>query len=87
MERIGIVEFTALKWAAKRKVTVFQNPRFETPLTKIANNAAFMHSLGITEQDIKEDDELIFNENTAIHALADFGFNNKIRSLKVNCIE
>ena len=86
MERIGIVEFTALKWAAKRKVTVFQNPRFETPLTKMANNTYFMHSWGITEQDIKEDAELIFNENAAIHTLGDFGFNNKIRSLKVDCI-
>lgn len=77
----------SIKVGSQAKVTVFQNTRFETPLTKMANNAAFMYSLGITEQDIKEDAELIFNENAAIHTLGDFGFNNKIKSLKVNCIE
>ena len=53
----------------------------------MVKNTDFMRSLGITEQDIKEDAELIFNENATIHNLGDFGFNNKIRSLKVNCIE
>lgn len=77
----------SIKVGSQAKVTVFQNPRFETPLTKMANNTYFMHSWGITEQDIKEDAELIFNENATIHNLGDFGFNNKIRSLKVNCIE
>ena len=76
----------SIKVGSQAKVTVFQNPRFETPLTKMANNTYFMHSWGITEQDIKEDAELIFNENAAIHTLGDFGFNNKIRSLKVDCI-
>jgi hypothetical protein len=57
------------------------------PLNNMAKNTDFMRSLGITEQDIKEDAELIFNENATIHNLGDFGFNNKIRSLKVNCIE
>jgi len=77
----------SIKVGSQAKVTVFQNPRFETPLTEMANNTYFMHSWGITEQDIKEDAELIFNENATIHNLGDFGFNNKIRSLKVNCIE
>jgi len=35
---------------------------FEMPLNKMAKNTDFMRSLGITEQDIKEDAELIFNE-------------------------
>ena len=52
----------------------------------MVKNTDFMRSLGITEVDIKEDAELIFNENAAIHTLGDFGFNNKIRSLKVDCI-
>ena len=77
----------SIKVGSQAKVTVFQNPRFEMPLNKMAKNTDFMRSLGITEQDIKEDAELIFNENATIHNLGDFGFNNKIRSLKVNCIE
>jgi hypothetical protein len=76
----------SIKVGSQAKVTVFQNPRFEMPLNKMAKNTDFMRSLGITELDIKEDAELIFNENAAIHTLGDFGFNNKIRSLKVDCI-
>jgi hypothetical protein len=67
-------------------VTVYQNPRFELTLTEMAKKPDLMRAWGITEQDIKEDSELIFNANDMIHDLGDFSFHKKIRSLKVECI-
>lgn len=76
----------SIKVGPKAKVTVFQNPRFELTLTEMAKKPDFMRAWGITEQDIKEDSELIFNANDMIHDLGDFSFHKKIRSLKVECL-
>jgi Beta/Gamma crystallin len=76
----------SLKVGPKAKVTVYQNPRFELTLTEMAKKPDFMNSWGITEQDIKEDTELIFNADDAIHDLGDFNFHKKIRSLKIECL-
>jgi hypothetical protein len=45
-------------------------------LFKIANR--------VTDQDVKEDSELIFGANATIHDLSDFNFHNKIRLLKID---
>jgi Beta/Gamma crystallin len=76
----------SIKVGPKAKVTVYQNPRFELPMPKMLEKPDLMKAWGITEQDIKEDSELIFNENANIHDLGDFGFHKKIRSLKVECL-
>jgi Beta/Gamma crystallin len=76
----------SIKVGPKAKVTVYQNPRFELPIPKMLEKPDLMKAWGITEQDIKEDSELIFNENATIHDLGDFGFHKKIRSLKVECL-
>jgi Beta/Gamma crystallin len=76
----------SLKVGPKAKVTVYQNPRFELTLTEMAKKPDFMRAWGITEQDIKEDSELIFNGNATIHDLGDFNFHKKIRSLKLECL-
>ncbi len=75
----------SIKVGPKARVTVFQNPRFELTLTEMAKKPDFMRAWGITEQDIKEDSELIFNANATIHDLGDFNFHKKVRSLKVDC--
>lgn len=77
----------SIKVGPKAKVTVFQCPRFELPLTEMAKKPDFMRAWGITEQDIKEDSELIFPGEEAIHDLGDFNFHKKVRSLKVECLD
>ena len=76
----------SIKVGPKAKVTVFENPNFKMTLKEMAKYPDLMHSLGVTEKDIREDSELIFNANTKIHDLSDFNFHKKIRSLKVECI-
>ena len=76
----------SIKVGPKAKVTVFENPNFKMTLKEMAKYPELMHSLGITEQDIREDSELIFNANAKIHDLSDFNFHKKIKSLKVECI-
>ena len=76
----------SIKVGPKAKVTVFENPSFKMTLKEMAKYPDLMHSLGITEKDIREDSELIFNANAKIHDLSDFNFHKKIRSLKVECI-
>lgn len=81
------LKIVSLKVGSQARVTVYENPNFKLTLTEMANNPQLMKSLGVTEQDIKEDSELIFQGNSNIHNLADFNFHNKVRSLKVECIE
>ncbi len=76
----------SIKIGPKAKVTVFQNPRFELTLTEMAKKPDFMSAWGITEQDIKEDSELIFTGQEMIHDMGDFNFHKKIRSFKVECL-
>jgi Beta/Gamma crystallin len=76
----------SIKVGPKAKVTVYQNPRFELKISDMAMSPELMRSWGITEQDIKEDSELIFTGKEMIHDLGDFNFHKKIRSLKVECL-
>ena len=76
----------SMKIGPKAKVTVFENPNFKMTLKEMAKYPDLMLSLGITEKDIREDSELIFNAKAMIHDLSDFNFHKKIRSLKVECI-
>lgn len=76
----------SIKVGPKARVTVYQNPKFELSITEMSKKPDFLKAWGITEQDIKEDSELIFNENATIHDLGDFNFHKKVRSLKVECI-
>jgi Beta/Gamma crystallin len=76
----------SLKVGPKAKVTVYQNPRFELTVTEMAKKPDFLRAWGITAQDVKEDSELIFNENAKIHDLGDFNFHKKVRSLKIDCL-
>lgn len=69
----------------KAQVTIFENPNFKLTLTEMAKFPELMRALGITEQDIREESELIFNADSNIHSLADFNFHDKVRSLKVEC--
>ncbi|NOQ35090.1 MAG: hypothetical protein GQ569_04255 [Methylococcaceae bacterium] len=71
----------------KAKVTVFEHRNFKLPLTEMAKYPVLMKSLGITEQDIREEAELIFTAKARIHALSDFNFYHKTRSLKVECVK
>ena len=69
----------------KAKVMVYDNTDFKLKLRDMAQYPELMRSMGITEKDIKEEDELFFNANAKIHDLSDFNFHSKIRSLKVEC--
>ncbi len=71
----------------KANVTVFEHKNFKLILTEMANHPDQMKSLGISRQDILEDSELIFKAGSKIHNLKDFGFNLKIRSLKIGCVK
>ena len=77
----------SIKVGPKAKLVIFENINFKLTLKEIAKYPDLMRSLGVTEQDVKEDSELIFGANANIHDLSDFNFHNKIRSLKIDCIK
>jgi len=76
---------SSLKVGPDAKVTVFENPNFKLTLREMRKYPELLNSLGLTEQDAKEDTELIFDEKSVVHDLSDFNFRNKIRSLKIDC--
>ncbi|MGR8930944.1 MAG: beta/gamma crystallin domain-containing protein [Gammaproteobacteria bacterium] len=75
----------SLKVGPKAKVTVFENPNFKLTLKEMGKYPELLNSLGLTEQDAKEDSELIFDEKSKVHDLSDFNFRDKVRSIKVAC--
>ena len=77
----------SIKVGPKARVTVYEHLNFKLTLTEMAKFPELMKSLGVTEQDIREDSELIFDADSQIHSLADFNFHDKVRSLKVECIK
>ena len=76
---------SSLKVGPKATVTVYDDINFKLTATEMAKSPDLMRSWGITEKDIKEESELIFNANAMIHDLSDFGFHQKVKSLKVKC--
>jgi len=79
-KRIG-----SLKVGRTAIVTVYENPDFKLTLREMRKYPELLNSLGLTEQDAKEDTELIFDEKSKVHDLSDFNFRNKIKSLKIAC--
>jgi hypothetical protein len=77
----------SLKVGPKAKLVIFENINFKLTLKEMAKYPDLMRALGYTEQDVKEDSELIFGANANIHDLSDFNFHHKIRSLKIDCIK
>ncbi|NOT13319.1 MAG: hypothetical protein HOP23_16040 [Methylococcaceae bacterium] len=75
----------SLKVGPKAKLIVYDNPDFKLMLREMAKYPELMRSMGVTEKDIKEEDQLFFNANAKIHDLSDFNFHQKIRSLKIEC--
>lgn len=71
----------------KAKVMVYENINFKLTLTEMAKYPVLMRSLGITEDDIKQDSELIFNAGEMVHHLGQYNFHKKTKSLKVDCVK
>ncbi|NOT85834.1 MAG: hypothetical protein HOP02_13885 [Methylococcaceae bacterium] len=79
------IRISSLKVGPKATVIIFDNENFRLSTTDMAKSPDLMRSWGITEKDIKEESELIFNANATIHDLSDFGFHQKVKSLKMKC--
>jgi hypothetical protein len=77
----------SIKLGPKAKLVIFENINFKLTLKEMAKYPDLMRALGFTEQDVREDSELIFGANANIHDLSDFNFHHKIRSLKIECIK
>ncbi len=66
---------------------LFENKNFKFTLAEMSKHPVLMKSLGITEQDVLDDSELIFQPGVKVHNFGEFHFNHKIRSMKVNCVK
>ncbi len=71
----------------KARVTIYENINYKLTLTEMAKYPVLMKSLGITEKDIREDSELIFDAKSKPHHLGEYNFHKKTKSLKVQCLD
>lgn len=71
----------------RAKVTVYENIDFKLTLTEMAKYPQLMKSLGITEQDIREESEIIFPPKEEVHHLGEYNFHKKVRSIKIECVQ
>jgi hypothetical protein len=69
----------------KAQVWLYENPNFKLTLSEMANYPALMKALGITDEEVHKESELIFNSNEKIHHLGEFNFHKKTKSIKVEC--
>ncbi len=69
------------------RITIFEHINFKLTLTEMAKHPDLMKSLGITEKEIREESELIFNPNQRINHLGIYNFHKKTKSLKIECLD
>lgn len=67
------------------KVMLYEHPGFKMTLGEMANYPELMKSLGISEDDVRGESELVFGANEKVHHLGEFNFHKKARSIKVEC--
>ncbi|MCS5580118.1 MAG: hypothetical protein NZ837_06250 [Gammaproteobacteria bacterium] len=65
---------------------LFEKRRFTPPLAELSRYPGLAKSLGITDQQIQEGGELVFNANEKVHHLAEFDFHKKAKSMIIECI-
>ena len=65
---------------------LFEKRRFIPPLAELSRYPRLAKSLGITDQQIQEGGELVFNANEKVHHLAEFDFHKKAKSMIIECI-
>jgi hypothetical protein len=77
----------SLKIGPSARVTIFEHTNYKLTLTEMAKHPDLMKSLGITEKDIREESELIFDPNDKINHLGIYNFHKKTKSLKIECVD
>jgi hypothetical protein len=75
----------SIRTGPNTKLIVYQNPKFKLLLNEEVKTTDLLHAWGSTEQDIKENANLIFKENVNIRDLKQFNFEDKIRALRIEC--
>lgn len=71
----------------KATVRLYEHPNFKLMLTEMSKYPELMESLGISQDEVKSESELIFNANEKIHHLGEYNFHKKARSIKIECIK
>lgn len=69
----------------KAKVWLYEDTDFELKATEMSKYPELMKSLGLTENEIKQESELIFSPNEKIHHLGEYNFHKKAKSIKIEC--
>jgi len=69
------------------RVTLFENTNYKLTLTEMAKHPELMKSLGITEEEIRQESELIFKPNERVNHLGIYNFHKKTKSLKIECLD
>lgn len=77
----------SLKVGPSALVTIFENTNFKLTLTEMAKHPDLMKSLGITEEEIRQESELFFNPNSRANHLGIYNFHKKTKSLKIECLD
>jgi hypothetical protein len=70
----------------KARVIIYENLNFKLTLTEMSKYPGLMRSLGITEEDIRQDSEIILAPKSMTHHLGEYNFHKKTRSLKIECL-
>ncbi len=77
----------SLKVGPGAHITIFENTNFKLTLTEMAKHPDLMKSLGITEEEIRQESELFFKPNARVNHLGIYNFHKKTKSMKVECLD
>jgi hypothetical protein len=69
----------------KARVWLYENLDFKLTLSEMANYPDLMKALGITQEEVHKESELVFNPREKIHHLGEYNFHKKTKSIKVEC--
>lgn len=71
----------------KARLQIFENTNFKRTLSEMAKYPDLMKSLGITDEEVKQESDVEFSPGEMVHHLGELNFHKKTKSLKIECVK
>jgi Beta/Gamma crystallin len=79
--------FDSLVVGPKARLQIFENTNFKRTLSEMAKYPDLMKSLGITDEEVKEESDVELRPGEMVHHLGELNFHKKTKSLKIECVK
>ncbi len=79
--------FDSVVVGPKARLQIFENTNFKRTLSEMAKYPHLMESLGITDEEVKQESDVELRPGEMVHHLGELNFHKKTKSLKIECVK